>query len=173
MNPRPPPNWKFVSCASCFARCTSSAGRESLSAGVTSTSTGRWPISSRARFTKSLYPRLPGSYSVIGWPKLAASFSLVLKLTVLSIRYSRNFARSSLSTSRASFVRVSYSVGSTRMTTSFAHRSRSISSVSIIFVSPCRLKYPVSTGTITSSQARSALNVSSPTLGGQSMMHQP
>ena len=49
-------------------------------------STGRAPISSRARLTKSLYPRLPGSYSVIGWPKLAASFSLVLKLTVLSIR---------------------------------------------------------------------------------------
>ena len=54
---------------------------------------------------------------------------------------------------------------------SLSQRSFSISSVSIILASPCRLKNPVSTGTITSSQARSALNVSSPTLGGQSMMH--
>jgi hypothetical protein len=44
---------------------------------------------------------------VIGWPKLAASFSFVLKFTVLAMRWSLNLLRSSPSTSRASFVRVS------------------------------------------------------------------
>ena len=49
---------------------------------------------------------------------------------------------------------------------------RSSSSVSSIFARPCRLKYPVSTGMMTSSAATSALNVSSPTPGGQSTTHQ-
>ena len=44
------------------------------------------------------------------------------------------------STSRASFVRVSYSVGRTRTMTSRPHRSFISSSVSIILARPCRLK---------------------------------
>ena len=54
----------------------------------------------------------------------------------------------------------------------FEQRSFISSSVSIIFAKPCRLKNPVSTGTITSSQARSALKVMRPTEGGQSTIAQ-
>ena len=62
---------------------------------------------SSASLRKSLKPLEAGSYSVIGWPKLAASLSLVLKLMVASMTSSPNCSRTSARTSRASLVRMS------------------------------------------------------------------
>ena len=69
---------------------------------------------SRARRWKSRAPMLAGAYSVIGCPKLAPSFSLVLKLTIESYTTPLKRLRSSARISRASFVRTSYWFARTR-----------------------------------------------------------
>ena len=68
-------------------------------------------------FDSTAWPLLAGSYSQIGCPKLAASFILVLKLTIVLNILSAKCVRNSPSISRAIFVRISYMLARTLTST--------------------------------------------------------
>ena len=90
-----------VSLTVCCARLTADSRNSSLMTTGSavrprsSVSRGAGPINSLASLRKSLKPLEAGSYSVIGWPKEAASLSLVLKLIAASMSNSPNCSRSS------------------------------------------------------------------------------
>ena len=127
-------------------------------------------ITSSASARKSAWPLLDGSYSVMGWPKLAASLILVLKLTMVLNIFSAKWLRNSARISLAIFVLMSYILASTLTLTCWLPLSQRILRVSSCLLSPWRAKYPVSTGTMTSVAAINALKVKRLTAGGQSII---
>ena len=138
---RPRPNWKFVSCASCLARCTSSAGRESFS------------FVGRLDLDRAVAHQLAGEVDevlvaagtrIVLGDRLAEAGGL-LQLGVEVDRAAPSGSRGTWPAARSAprgrawcgCRRASAGRGS-RL--SLSHRSFRTSSVSIIFASPCRLK---------------------------------